>query len=111
MFALFGKVERRSAGQLSARKPSLAQPQDVDRDIVGAAALTSQFNQIVTRAFRALFFDRFQNLMVLHLSPQTVGADHNHIAWAQWLWPSGRIHDEFRSRSHRRRQNIPLWVS
>jgi hypothetical protein len=57
----------------------LAQPQDLHCDVVRAAAFFCHLDQSVAGLIGMLSYDRVLNLRVVQQTPQTIGAEHQHI--------------------------------
>src|SRR5208337_226513 len=55
------------------------QAENLDRNVVRAAAFPSQFNELAARLFHALVGHGLQNFRVMHQPPQSVGADHENV--------------------------------
>src|SRR5208337_4070092 len=53
----------------------LTQAQNLDRDVIRAAAVARQFDKLAASLFRAFIFHCIKNLRVAHQPPQSVAAN------------------------------------
>src|SRR5882762_9990990 len=83
--------EGRHAVRDAALRPEIAsaQAQNLDRDVIRAAAFASQLDQLAARLFRAFVFHGVKNLRVSYQSPQSVTTDQEHVLRTQRLRLSG----------------------